>query len=369
MVNFNIKLYEPIIGSQEKKLVKECLDSSWISSKGKYIQKFEESFSKFIKIKHTISVVNGTAALHLSLLALGIKEKDEVIIPTFTYIAPVNTIKYVGAKVKFIDSKLDNWQLDENKLKKMISKKTKAVIVPHLYGQVAEIKKIQEICKRKKIFLIEDCAEAFGCYYGKKHVGTFGDIATFSFFGSKMITTGEGGAVVTNNKKIAKKVYRLKTVGVTKDRNYWHDILGYNYRMTNICAAIGLAQLKRANQIIKYKKRVFQLYYKHLKNSKLKMNELFKNIGTSFWLIVIFVKNKSIRDRLAKFLKRNKVETRTAFYPIHTMPMYYSKKNKKAFPNAEILSKTGLCLPSGPSLKDIDIKKICKLINNFLYKN
>tara|TARA_B100000029_G_scaffold215849_1_gene213657 strand:- start:1379 stop:2506 length:1128 start_codon:yes stop_codon:yes gene_type:complete len=361
-------LYEPVTGREEKRLVNDCLDTNWISSKGKYIEKFEKKFSSFIKSKYSITASNGTAALHLALLSLGIKKNDEVIVPTFTYISPVNAIKYVGANVKFIDSKLETWQIDETKLEKMISKKTKAVIVPHLYGQVCEIESISKLCKKKKIFLVEDCAEAFGCYYKKKHLGIFGDISTFSFFGSKTITTGEGGMVVTNSKKLADKVFKLKMVGVVKNRYYWHDIIGYNYRMTNICAAIGLGQLIKARNILKKKREVFNNYNLFLKNTNLQMNKEVKNTISSYWLINVFLANKKIRNGLAKYLKRNKIETRNTFNLVHNMPMYFKKRQKNLFPNAQILSDTGLSLPSGPNLSKSEIRKISFLVKNYVNK-
>jgi len=369
MINYKIRLYDPSIGAQEKKNVLDCLNSNWISSKGKYINKFEKKFANFLKIKHAISVVNGTTALHLALLALKIKKNDEVIVPSFTYIAPVNAIKYIGAKVKFIDSKLSTWQLDESKLEGLITKKTKAVIVPHLYGQINDIEKIKYICKKKKIYIIEDCAEAFGCYYKNKHVGTYGDVSTFSFFGSKTITTGEGGMVVTNNKKIADLIYKLKTVAVVKNKNYWHDMVGYNYRMTNICAAIGLAQINKAKKIIKNKIKIFHLYRKYLNLKKIKMNNETIYTKSSFWLLTIFLQSKKKRNLLIKLLTKHKIETRTTFNPIHKMPMYFNRNYKNLFPNSEILSDTGLSLPSGSNLSDKEIKKICSLINQFIYKH
>ena len=367
-MKYKTYLYEPVTGRDEKKFVNDCLDSNWISSKGKYIKKFEKKFSNFVKIKYSITVSNGTAALHLALLALDLKKDDEVIVPTFTYIAPVNAIKYIGAKIKFIDSKLNTWQIDETKLEKIITKKTKAIIVPHLYGQVSEIKKISKICKKKKIFLVEDCAEAFGCYYEKKHLGIFGDISTFSFFGSKTITTGEGGMVVTNNKKLADKVFKLKMVGVVKNRYYWHDIIGYNYRMTNICAAIGLGQLNKAKSILAKKRDVFRNYNFFLKNVDLQINKEIKNTRSSYWLINIFLANKKLRDGLAKYLKKNKIETRNTFNLVHKMPMYFKKDQKNLFPNAQILSNTGLSLPSGPNLSKLEIRKISFLIKNYVDK-
>ena len=366
-MKYKTYLYEPTIGSNEKKFVNNCLNSNWISSKGSYIDKFESKFSKFIKIKNSISVCNGTAALHLALLALDIKKGDEVIAPSFTYISPINAINYVGAKIKFIDSDLKNCQVDINDFKKKITKQTKAVIIPHLYGQMTDIELISKVCKKKKIFLIEDSAEAFGCYYKKKHLGTFGDISTFSFFGSKTITTGEGGMVCTNNSKLAQKVFKLKMVGVVKDRYYWHDIIGYNYRMTNICAAVGYAQLLNSKEILKKKEIVFKNYQLFLKETNLLLNYENRNIKSSYWLINIFVKNKKIRDKLVNYLKKNGIETRTTFNPVHLMPMY-KKFNLSKLPNAIILSNTGISLPSGANLKKNEIKFICNLIKSYLFK-
>ena len=218
MIKKNIPLFTPFIGSNEKKYVLDCIKTKWISSRGHYINKFENKFSKFTRSRYSISVNNGTAALHLSLLALNIKKGDEVIVPSFTYVAPVNAIRYVDATPIFIDVNFFTSQIDETILDKKITRKTKAVIVPHLYGYSANIEEIKKICKKKRIFLIEDCAESFGCFFKKKHLGTFGDIGTFSFFGSKTITTGEGGMVVTNNKKIAELVIKLKTQGVSRKK-------------------------------------------------------------------------------------------------------------------------------------------------------
>lgn len=366
MPKYKFPLFTPYINKDEKKLVIDCLDSNWISSKGKYIDKFERKFSQYINTKYCISVNNGTAALHLAILSLGIGPGDEVIVPSFTYIAPVNAIRYAGAKVKFIDSNYRTAQIDENEIIKKINKNTKAIIIVHLYGYVCNIPKVKRICDKKKIFLIEDCAESFGSFFNKKHSGTFGKIGTFSFFGSKTITTGEGGMVVTNDKKIAEKIYKLKTVGVVKKKNnYWHDMIGYNYRMTNICAAIGLAQLNKKKEILKKKEKVFKFYEKKLKNLPIRFIEILKGSKSSYWQIVIFVNNLKIRNALSKFLESKKIETRTSFPPVHTMPMYKSK-NKSILKKAKILSETGICLPSSPSLKENDIKYICDQIKGFL---
>ena len=363
---YKFPLFTPYINNEEKKLVAECMDTNWISSKGKYIDKFEKKFSEFVNSKYSISVNNGTAALHLALLALDIKKGDEVLVPSFTYIAPVNAIKYVGASVKFIDSNLLTGQINEEAIVKNISKKTKAIILVHLYGYMCDINKIKNICKKFKLFLVEDCAESFGSYYKNKHSGTFGQIGTFSFFGSKTITTGEGGMVVTNDKKIAEKIFKLKTVGVVKKRNnYWHDIIGYNYRMTNICAAIGLAQLNKKRIILREKIRVFKNYSKNLKETNINFLKIVKKSKPSYWQIVIFVKNRNLRDSLSKYLERQGVETRTSFPLVHIMPMYKIKKEIN-LKEAKILSNTGICLPSSPSLKNKDITIICNHIKRHL---
>jgi perosamine synthetase len=362
----NVPLYEPILGNLEKKYVKNCLDTNWISSKGKYVKLFENKFKNFIKTKYAVSICNGTAALHVALLALGITKKDEVITPTFTYIATANSINYVGASVKFVDSKISSWQIDEDKILKSISSRTKAILIPHIYGQTCEMIKIKKICKKNKLFLIEDCAEAFGSYYKNKHVGTFGDVSTFSFFGSKTITTGEGGMVVTNNYKIAKKAEELKMVGNDKDKYYWHNIIGYNYRMTNICAAIGLGQISRAKQILLKKRSIFKIYQKNLKNLPLYLHEEQSGTTHSYWMISIRLINYRLRDKLRDHLNKLKIETRPTFYPIHTMPMYFKKVNKNKFPNATLLGRSGINLPSGPTLKINQIQYVCDEIRNFL---
>ena len=273
-----IPLYEPFISKLEKTYGNDCLNTNWISSRGKYVKLFEDRFKNFIKIKYAVSVVNGTAALHVALLALGIGEKDEVITPTFTYIATANAINYVGASIKFVDSKLTSWQIDEDKISNHITSKTRAVLVPHIYGQACEMNKIKQICKKNKLFLIEDCAESFGSYYRNKHVGTFGDVSIFSFFGSKTITTGEGGMVVTNNYKIAEKVKRLKMVGNDKDKHFWHNIVGYNYRMTNLCAAIGYGQLSRVKIILKKKNSLLNIRKYTFLRHYIQFNEILKSI-------------------------------------------------------------------------------------------
>jgi perosamine synthetase len=244
-MKINYPVYQPSLSGNEKKYVIECIDSTWISSKGKFINEFEKKFADYLGVEYAASVSNGTVALHVALLALGIGPGDEVIVPTFTYIASVNSITYTGATPVFVDSDASTWQMDIADTRKKITPKTKAILAVHLYGHPCEIEELRKIADENKIFLIEDTAEALGSEYEGRKVGTFGDISTFSFFGNKTITTGEGGMVVTNDKELYEKCVHIKGQGLAKDAEYWHDIIGYNYRMTNICAAIGLAQLER----------------------------------------------------------------------------------------------------------------------------
>ena len=360
-----IPLYKPEILREEILNVNECLKSSWISSKGKFIDQFEKLFSKYTGIKYSTTVVNGTAALHLALLALDIKENDEVIVPTFTYVASVNSIKYVNAKPVFIDSSLDDWQLDLNAIEKKISIRTKAIICPHIYGQMTNMSKLIKLKKKYKLFLIEDCAESLGSFYKSKHSGSFSDVATFSFYGSKTITTGEGGMVCSNNKKIINKIIRLKLQGIASSKIfYWHDIIGYNYKMTNICASIGVAQLKRIKTILKKKRNLYNRYFRALRNIPIQFQEESIDSINSYWLVGGIVKNKNIRTNLMKFLKKCGVETRPGFYPIHTMPMY-KKLSKNKFPIASELGSRIICLPSSPDISNKNIDYICRKIKEF----
>ena len=363
-----IPLYSPKIGIKEKANVVSCLNEKWISSKGKFIKLFENEFKKFTKIRYCTTTVNGTAALHLCLLALNIKETDEIIVPTFTYIASVNCIKYVGGKPIFVDSDVSTMQISLDDIEKKISKKTKAIIVPHLYGYSCDLSKLLKIKKKYNLFLIEDCAEALGSFYKKKHLGNFGDICAFSFFGSKTITTGEGGMVCSNNKFLIRKVIKYKGQGLSitnKKKYYWHDVVGYNYRMTNICASIGYAQIKTISKILKKKKDIYNFYKKNLDTKHVKFPTEVEGLNNSYWLIVIFFQSKRINQIINKLLNKNNIETRPTFYPIHTMPMYKKKNN---FKNATQLNDLGMCLPSYPGLENKQLKKICKIINNYFKK-
>ena len=362
MNNIFYPVYQPSIIGNAKKYTLECIDSGWISSKGRFVKLFEEKFSDFQGGGYSSSVTNGTVALHLALKVLDIKKDDEIIVPSLTYIASVNAIKYVEAKPIFIDSDLSSWNIDTSKIEEKITKKTKAIIAVHLYGAMCNMQKLKDICEKHNLFLIEDAAEAFGSDYKGKKSGTFGDIATFSFFGNKTITTGEGGMVYSNDEEKIKRVASLKNQAVSSEREYWHEEIGYNYRMTNICAAIGLAQLEVAEDLISKKQQIAFWYKEYLKNIPITFQKEEIKSFHSFWMVTILVKEKSQRDKLRYFLKDNNIDTRPVFYPANKMKPY---KTTDLFAVANLLSNTGLNLPSYPDLKESDIKFICDKIKSY----
>jgi perosamine synthetase len=339
----------PDLGNNEKKYVNECLDSTWISSKGKFIPLFEKKFSEYIGINHAASVCNGTAALHLALLALGIGPGDEVIVPTLTYIASVNAVTYTGARPVFVDSLPHTWQIAPDDIKAKLSKRTKAIMIVHLYGHPCEMDTIMETARENNLYVIEDCAEAIGSRLGGQHVGTIGDVGTFSFFGNKTITTGEGGMVVTNSEEIISRTIHLKSQGLAAGREYWHNILGYNYRMTNICAAIGLAQLEQVETFLKQKRKIADWYAEELAYCPyIEFQPEIGNVYNSYWMCSILVDELQKRDILRSRLDEKGIETRPFFWPVHLMPMYFRKNTH--FPVAEDLAARGINLPSYPML-------------------
>ncbi|MCU0849117.1 MAG: DegT/DnrJ/EryC1/StrS aminotransferase family protein [Spirochaetes bacterium] len=358
-----IPIYQPSLTGNEKKYVAECLDSTWISSKGKFLAEFEKRFAEYTGIKYATAVSNGTVALHLALVALGIGRSDEVIVPTLTYIASVNSISYTGAEPVFADSLMDTWQIDPEDVKRKITPRTKAIMAVHLYGHPCDMDPLVDITKSNDLFLVEDCAEAFGTLYRGKHVGQFGDISTYSFFGNKTITTGEGGMVVTNDKTLYDRSVHYKGQGLAAHRQYWHDVIGYNYRMTNICAAIGLAQLEQADEFISKKIQIASWYDGFLKGLPVKTHGQTGDVRHSYWMYSILVEEPSARDLLRKHLEDAGIETRPLFYPAHTMPMYSSRYQK--FPVADNLGWRGINLPSWPGLTREMVSGICETVRSF----
>lgn len=357
-----IPLYQPFLTGRVKQYVNRCLDSTWISSKGEFIEQFESAFKEYVGVASATSVCNGTVALHLALEALGVGPGDEVIVPTLTYIASVNTIVQSGAKPVFADSLPQTWQVDPDDIRRRITTRTRAVMVVHLYGLPCDMNPIVNLCRQHGLFLIEDCAEAFGTLYQGRHVGTFGDVATFSFFGNKTITTGEGGMVISKDPGVIDKAYHLKTQGVLPSREYWHDTLAYNYRMTNICAAIGLAQMEVAEAILARKRVVAERYRERLQGLPLRFHDEVPGTRHSYWMCSIALDNSIGRDPLRTHLKRAGIETRPVFHPAHTLP-HYAKG--ESFSVAESIASRGINLPSYPDLTESDQQAVCDTITQW----
>lgn len=358
---------EPSLRGNELKYVSDAIKSGWISSVGKYVNIFQKKFSLFVKNKYCLTTSSGTTALQLAIATLKLKSQDEIIVPDYTFVSPINSIVHSNCKPVLADIDKKNLCISLNSIKKVVTKKTKAIIVVHLYGNSAEMKTILKFCKKRNIRVIEDCAEAFGTYYFGKHVGNFGDFGTYSFFGNKTISTGEGGMITFKNKDDYLLAKKLRDHGMRADKKYWHDEVGFNFRMTNIQAAIGCAQIEKANNFINRKIFIFKKYYSKLKN--LDDIEMIKNnskIKHSHWLTFIIVKNVSIRDTLLQFLNNKGIEARSGFYSAHQMDIYKNYKNKISnYNNSRSISASIITLPSSVSLKNEEINYICKLIKSF----
>lgn len=366
MSSIKIPVYRPSLRGNEKKYVNECLDSTWISSRGRFVGEFETAFAQKVGVEHAASVCNGTVALHLALLALGIEAGDEVIVPTLTYIASVNAIAYTGATPVFVDSHPDTWQMDPEDVRRHITPRTRAIMPVHLYGQACDMDALMAIAREHRLFVVEDCAEAFGTLYKGQHVGTFGDISTFSFFGNKTVTTGEGGMVITNDKTLATRARHYKGQGLAEHREYWHDVVGYNYRMTNIAAAIGLAQLETADGVVARKRQLAQRYTEALAGLPIEVHAEQPGTVHTYWMVSILVATPEHRDPLRAQLAGDGIETRPVFFPVHTMPMY--AKTYRRHPVAEDIAWRGINLPSWPDMSDEDVQTVAASIRRYFRK-
>ena len=370
-----IPVSKPLITKMDANNVHKILKKGWISSEGPEVKKFEENFSKLVNRKFSISVSNGTAALEIAIKALGIKKNDEVIIPNFTIISNALAVIRQNAKPVLVDCDLQNWNMKISDIEKKITKKTKAIIATHIYNFPLDIEKIVKICKKNKILLIEDAAEVIGQKYKNKMCGSFGDISTFSFYANKQITTGEGGMIVTNDKKINLKCKSLRNLCFGEKNRFNHDDIGWNYRLSNIQAALGLSQLKRIKKIVKRKEQIGKKYYSILnKNPNIQILKpscsFAKNI---YWVVGIVIKNNKLKLNakiLAKKLIKFGIQTRPFFWPMNKQKALLDLGlfKKQTYPNSEFLSKYGLYVPASLDIKNKEINFICNTINHILKK-
>ena len=358
-----IPVYRPDLSGNEMAYVQKCLLSSWISSRGEYIDLFQSEFARFIDSKHVVAVTNGTVALHLALAGLGLGSGDEIIVPSLTYVAAVNAIRYVGATPIFADVDPITWQIDPAHVSRLISPKTRAILAVHTYGQACDLPALSALCTKHGLYLVEDCAEAFGTRIGERHVGTFSDVATFSFFGNKTITTGEGGMVVSRDPKVHSLICKLRGQGLAGEREYWHDIVGYNYRITNICAAIGLAQMERAADLIARKRALAIAMCSALADLPLIFHQEQPGTTHSFWMISALAPSATERDGLRRALRCEGIETRPIFHPAHTLPMYAA--GQSGLDVSIDLAARGLNLPSWPGLDAGQVEEIATVSRRF----
>ena len=354
-----IPVAQPTLGENEKKYVLDCLDSTWISSVGKYIVAFEEQFAGFCGVKHAIACNNGTTALHLALVALGVGPGDEVIIPTVTYIATANCVTYCHATPVLVDVEPGTMNIDPAAIEAKITPKTKGIIPVHLYGHPADMEAIQKIAKKHNLFVLEDAAEAHGATVWGKRVGTLGNCATFSFFGNKILTTGEGGMVTTDDDDLAARLRLFRGQGMDPKRRYWFPVVGYNYRMTNIQAAIGLAQMERVGTALTKRREMARWYNEALASLAWGIDLPTEShwAGHVYWMYNIFLKDsdEARRDSVMKLMDQAGIETRPVFYPMHFMPPYFEDRS---YPIADDWARRGINLPSHEGLTREDVYRV-----------
>ena len=374
MKNSFIPVNTPIVTKRDAIEIYKTARSGWISSSGQKINKFEKQLAKITKRKFCCCVSSGTAALEIAMKSLNINKNSEVIMPAFTIISNANAILKSFAKPVLVDSDPVTWNIKVDDIEKKISKKTKAIMLPHIYGFPNNMDKILKICKKYSLFLIEDAAEMIGQKFRGKPCGSFGDISTFSFYANKHITTGEGGAIFTNDKKIYEKFQRLRNLNFGKKERFNHDDLSWNYRLTNIQASIGLSQLKRLNKIVKRKRAIGNLYNHYLKNCKNIFIQPMKldYADNIYWVYGILLKDKLHNKKkiIQKELLKNNIETRPFFWPMHKQKVFKKMDmfKNESYPVAENLSKNGFYLPSGLGLKNTQIRYISKIFIKIISK-
>ena len=368
-----IPVNKPYVSSDDIKSINKVLKKAWISSDGPEVEIFEKKFSKKVNRKYSVAVSNGTAALEIAVKALGIKKGDEVIIPNFTIISNAISVIKQNAKPVLLDCDINTWNIKPDDIEKKITKKTKALMVTHIYSYSNDMDKIVKICKKNNIYLIEDSAEVIGLRYKKKPCGSFGDISTFSFYANKQITTGEGGMISTNNPTLRDKCKSLRNLCFGKKNRFNHDDIGWNYRMTNIQASLGINQLKRLNYTVKKKMYVGNYYYKKLhKNHNLKMmpplSPFSKNI---YWVVGILIRNKKIlASKVIEKLREHGIGARPFFWPMNEQKIFRQLKvfDKKKYPNSNYLSRYGFYIPSFVKIKNSEMNYVVDVLNK-LFKN
>lgn len=344
-----IPVAAPTLRGNEAKYVLDCLETTWISSTGKYIERFEEAFAKFCGTKHAITCSNGTTSLHLALLALGLKPGDEVIVPTLTFIASANAVTYCGAQAVFVDVDPLTWNLDPAQLEGCLTPRTRGIIAVHLAGHPADMTRIQEFAARHGLWVLEDAAQAHGAEWKGRRSGAMSTIGSFSFFGNKIVSTGEGGMLTTDDDALASTIRLLKNHGMDPARRYWHPVVGYNYRMTNIQAAIGVAQMEQIDWQLARRREVVQWYREEFAGQSQFTWQSEHPDARHVWWMFTAILDPSVpvaRDEVMARMKTKNIETRPVVYPMHQLPPYEESARGRSFPVADRLARYGINLPT-----------------------
>jgi perosamine synthetase len=361
---------QPTLNNNARQYVLECIDENWISSNGKFLERFEEKLSNFLENDDVLLTSNGTVALHLALLALNVQPGDEVLVPSLTYVATANAVRYCGGIPVFVDVNLETWNADAQSFESSITERTVGILAVHIYGSPCDVLSLRDLCRSKGLWLIEDCAEAIGASINGEKVGNFGDIGTFSFYGNKIITTGEGGALTHRNLNLKTHTKLLRGQGMDPDKRYWHTIVGYNYRMTNIAAAIGVSQMEEIEFHLSQRQRILENYVHHLQplisRGIVKFQEHLVGAKSVNWLTSITVSGGMLnRDQLMNELSNIGIETRPFFYSLDMLPMYPASE----MVISRLLSCTGLNLPTYSTLLESDIEEISTAVNKLCLGN
>ena len=360
---------EPDIGELEIQYVTDAVRSGWVSSLGRYVEEFERGFADFCHSRHAVSTANGTVALHLTLAALGIGPGDEVIVPTLTFIATASAVIYAGAVPVFVDSEPHTWCLNPGAVERAITPRTRAIIPVHLYGHPADMDPILDSASRHNLIVIEDAAESHGATYKGRMTGGLGNAGIFSFYGNKLITSGEGGMLVTNDSALADRANFLHDHAMRPETRYYHSEIGYNYRITNLQAALGLAQLRRASDLIARKRHIMGWYREFLGDREdLKLNPSMPWAESSFWMVCALLSSRLDPTSMMTELRASGIDSRPFFKPLHTLPPTKKYNSGNQFPIAEDLSRRGLSLPCGVKLNRQDVEFICSKVKSALDK-
>ncbi len=360
-----IPVADTLLDGNELRYLTECVRSNWVSSIGPFVCKFESQFAKACDCEFGVACANGTVALHLTLATLGLGPGDEVIIPAFTMIATANAVSYTGASPVLVDSEPETWNMDVSLLEEKITPRTRAIIVVHTYGHPAPMDEVNEIAKRHGLYVIEDAAEAHGAEYRSRRAGSLGDAGSFSFYANKIITTGEGGMITTNNAELAEVARRLRDHAFSSERHFWHQYRGFNYRMTNMQAAIGLAQTERLTELSERRRIKARIYTEMLSQARgLTQPRELPGVRNVFWMYGILVGEEfgCSRDELRRILAQQGIETRTFFIPIHFQPIYFAQFKGQRYPVAETLCQKGMYLPSGAGLTETDVRFVAESV-------